>query len=258
MLFINPQIDRLQLIDERLHQQYTKLVSRTEICSEDVELVLLPDTNQPDEVHLLIRIAMDFSVLPGRHTVLSNDAAMLLVTFQGPTWNRITPTLYFSKNLEETFGSSSIQHLPSFPKDKMLMDYVHEVKKFISDKIKLITTNFEKKMGFIMAVACHQPAAVIEYDAIDYNYIVIILTHKDFDFLVSFNLSSTFPADQPKVTLQSIYHMSSKTQVYKHVLVDHIPYSPRWTPTAMVTRAFEHIMTKEIHKFRSISMQKRR
>ncbi|XP_063974823.1 BRISC and BRCA1-A complex member 2-like [Diachasmimorpha longicaudata] len=252
------QIDQLNQLSDRLKMEYTTLISETDICMEDVELILLPDSNQPDEVHFLIRIAIDFSRLPGKHTVLTNDAAMLLVTFHGPHWNRITSHLYFSKNLEETIGSVSSLHLPGFPGEKRLMEYVPEVKKCINDKINLIVVNFEKKRGFIEAFLCLHRRSVLEYDAVAFSYIVCLFHLQDFHFLLSFQLTATFPRDPPRIMMESIYHMTSKTELFKQMLGDTVPYSPRWEPEMMITKALNHITKEEINKFKNISMKQRR
>ncbi|XP_015122889.1 BRISC and BRCA1-A complex member 2 [Diachasma alloeum] len=252
------QIDQLNQFGDRLNIEYKALLSETEICSEDVELILLPNSTQPEEAHFLIRIAIDFSKLPGKHAVINSDAVLLLVTFQGPHWNRITPHLYFSKDLEETFGGSNALHLPSFPEDKSLMEYVPEVKKSINDKINLLITTFEKKRNFVNAVLCLQSVSVLEYDAVNFDYIVCLLAHQDFHFLLQFHLPPTFPRDAPRITMQSIYHMTSKTDLFKHVMVDFVPYSPRWEPEMMFTKALNHIITKEVDKFKNISMKYRR
>lgn len=115
--------------------EYSTLIGETEISKEDIEVIMLPLGTKPTEARFLIRIVMDYSRLPPRINKSQNDEAMLIITFYGPDWNRILPQLYLSKTLEDIFGGPESLHIPPFPPNKYLMDYVPEVKKFIEEKV---------------------------------------------------------------------------------------------------------------------------
>lgn len=119
--------------------EYSTLVGETEICKEDIEVMMLPLGSKPMEARFLIRISMDYSRLPPRANKSQNDEAMLLVTFYGPDWNRVLPQLYVSKTLEDAFGGPESLHIPPLPPNKYLMDYVPEVIKFIEEKVHIIS-----------------------------------------------------------------------------------------------------------------------
>lgn len=115
--------------------EYSTLVGETEICKEDIEVMMLPLGSKPVEARFLIRISMDYSRLPPRVNKSQNDEAMLLVTFYGPDWNRILPQLYLSKTLEDVFGGPESLRIPPLPPNKYLMDYIPEVIKFMEEKV---------------------------------------------------------------------------------------------------------------------------
>lgn len=115
--------------------EYSTLVGETEICKEDIEVMMLPLGSKPIEARFLIRIAIDYSRLPPRVNKSQNNEAMLLVTFYGPDWNRILPQLYLSKTLEDVFGGTESLRIPPLPSNKYLMDYVPEVIKFMEEKV---------------------------------------------------------------------------------------------------------------------------
>ncbi|XP_012271396.1 BRISC and BRCA1-A complex member 2-like [Orussus abietinus] len=248
------QIDQLAKHGQRLQLEYYKLINETEVCTEDVEVILLPSTIKPKEARFLIRMAMDFSKLPARSSRPHNDAAMLLVTFIGPEWTRKIPQLFLSKSLEEAFGGSTALHIPPFPPEKYLMSYVLEVKKFMKEKINFLALCCDRKKSFISSLLLLQHGSVIEYDAIEFTQISILMEHRDFYFMIHFHLPARFPKEQPQITLQSIYHMTSQGKLYSE-LVEDVPYSPRWEPIQMVTRALSHIIDNEVQKFQANSVR---
>lgn len=248
------QIDSLGKQGERLQFEYSTLVGATEICAEDLEVVLLPTGVRPVEARFLIRMALDFSKLPERTAHPQDDEAMLLVTFNGPDWNRIVPELYLSKSLEEAFGGAASLHVPPFTSSKCLMDYVPEVKGFINEKINLLAMCFEKKKNFIAALLLLKRGSIIEYDAVESCHATVLIEHRDFYCLVHFKLPATFPKDPPQITLQSIYHMTSLGTLFCQNVED-LPFSPRWTPFEMATKALNHIIEKEVPKFQTNSVK---
>ncbi|XP_050445514.1 BRISC and BRCA1-A complex member 2-like [Cataglyphis hispanica] len=241
---------------ERLQFEYSTLVGETEILTEDIEVMMLPLGTKPTETKFLIRIAMDYSQLPPRINKSQNDEAMLIITFCGPDWNRILPQLYLSKTLEDIFGGPESLRIPPFPPNKYLMDYVPEVKKFIQEKMHNVIQSFESRRSFITVLIVSQRGSILEYDAIEFNWISMLMEYRDFHFLIHFHLPSTFPKEKPQVTLQSVYHMTSQGTLYKEVL-DDIPYSPRWQIVLMVDKLLTYILENAVKKFQANSMKNR-
>uniref|UniRef100_A0A9J8BRW2 BRISC and BRCA1-A complex member 2 n=1 Tax=Cyprinus carpio carpio TaxID=630221 RepID=A0A9J8BRW2_CYPCA len=77
---------------------------------------------------------------------------------------------------------------------------------------------------------------VVEYDAVGFTKLTLLLMWKDFCFLVHVDLPLYFPRDQPTLTFQSIYHFTSSGQLYSQVQKSY-PYSPRWDGNEMAKRA---------------------
>ena len=250
------QVHLLGQQGDRLQFEYSTLVGETEIYTNDIEVIMLPLGTKPTEARFLIRISMDYSRLPPRINKSQNDEAMLIITFYGPDWNRILPQLYLSKTLEDIFGGPESLHIPPFPPNKYLMDYVPEVKKFIEEKIHNVVQSFERRKSFIAVLIILQRGSILEYDAIEFNWISILLEHRDFHFLIHFHLPSTFPKEKPQITLQSVYHMTSQGTLYKEVL-DYTLYSPRWPITIMVDKLLTYIMENAVQKFQANSIKNR-
>ncbi|XP_011637553.1 BRISC and BRCA1-A complex member 2-like isoform X1 [Pogonomyrmex barbatus] len=251
------QIQLLGKQGDRLQLEYSTLVGETEICKEDIEVIMLPLGTKPTEARFLIRISMDYSRLPPRINKSQNDEAMLLITFYGPDWNRILPQLHLSETLKNAFGESESLHIPPLPPNKYLMDYVPEVIKFIEEKINNVVQCFESRKEFIAVLIVLQRGSILEYDAIEFNWIYILLENRDFHFLVHFNLSSTFPKEKPQITLQSVYHMTAQGTLYKEIL-DDVPYSPRWSMMIMVNKLLTYIIETAVQKFQANSIRNNR
>ncbi|XP_018045422.1 PREDICTED: BRCA1-A complex subunit BRE-like [Atta colombica] len=250
------QIQLLGKQGDRLQLEYSTLVGETEICKEDIEVMVLLGL-KPMEARFLIRIAMDYTRLPPRINKSQNDEAMLLVTFYGPDWNRISPQLYLSKTLEDAIGRPESLHIPPLPPNKYLMDYVPEVIKFMEEKINSAIQCFENRKEFIVFLLVLQRGSIVEYDAIEFNWIIILLEHRDFHFLIHFNLPSIFPKEKPQITLQSVYHMTSQGILYREVL-DDAPYSPRWPMKLMVDKLLTYIIENAVQKFQANSVKNNR
>lgn len=251
------QIHLLGKQGDRLQLEYSTLLGETEICKEDIEVMMLPLGSKPVEAKFLIHISMDYSRLPPRVNKSQNDEAMLLVTFYGPDWNRVLPQLYLSKTLEDVFGGPESLRIPPLPPNKYLMDYVPEVIKFMEEKINNVVQCFESRKEFIAILIVLQRGSILEYDAIEFNWITILLEHRDFHFLIHFNLPSTFPKENPQITLQSMYHMTSQGTLYKEVL-DDVPYSPRWPIMLMVDKLLTYIVENAVQKFQTNSVRNNR
>ncbi|XP_011156053.2 BRISC and BRCA1-A complex member 2 [Solenopsis invicta] len=251
------QVELLGKQGDRLQFEYSTLVGETEICKDDIEVMMLPLGSKPMEAKFLIRICVDCSRLPPRINKSQNEEAMLLVTFYGPDWNRISSQLYLTKTLEDAFGGSETLHIPPLPPNKYLMDYVPEVIKFIEEKINMVVQCFENRKQFITVLIVLQRGSVLEYDAIEFNWITILLEYRDFHFIVQFHLPSIFPKEKPQITLQSVYHMTSQGTLYKEVL-DETPYSPRWPMKVMINKLLTYIIETAVHKFQANSIKNNR
>ncbi|XP_011702685.1 PREDICTED: BRCA1-A complex subunit BRE-like [Wasmannia auropunctata] len=251
------QIQLLGKQGERLQVEYSTLIGETEISKEDIEVMMLPLGLKPVEARFLIRISVDYSRLPPRTNKSQSEEAMLLVTFYGPDWNRILSQLFLSKTLEEAFGGTESLHIPPLPPNKYLMDYVPEVIKFMEEKINSVIQCFESRKDFIVGLFLFQRGSLLEYDATEFNWISILLEHRDFHFIVHFHLPSSFPKEKPQITLQSVYHMTSQGTLYNEVLND-VPYSPRWPIRIMVDKLLTYIVENAVQKFQANSIRNNR
>lgn len=226
--------------------EYSTLIQQTEICDEDLEIILLPDALNPTEAHFLIRIAGDYSKLMKNPIGNSNNIAVMLhVVFQGVNWQRITPQIFFSSSLIDALGNPSDLHIPQFPPIKTLMDYVPEIKCTINKKINEVVENYEKKKEYINTLLCIQGGNIIEYDANDFSMITLLMEKNDFHFLVYINLSLKFPTDAPKIELHSIYHLNTRNDNLFKETLNNIPYSPRWDVKRMLGHALACITQKQ-------------
>jgi len=116
---------------------------------------------------------------------------------------------------------------------------------------------FENRKEFIVFLLVLQRGSIVEYDAIEFNWIIILLEHRDFHFLIHFNLPSIFPKEKPQITLQSVYHMTSQGILYREVL-DDAPYSPRWPMKLMVDKLLTYIIENAVQKFQANSVKNNR
>lgn len=244
-------------LGQRLHLEYSMLINEKKICPEDIEVILLPLGTKPVEACFSIRLDIDFSQLPNRTNQSQNDAAMLRVTFRGPEWSCVTPYLYLSKSLEETFSGAASLHIPPILSDNYLTAYIPTVKKLIVDKINTIVQCFETRKSFVSALLVLQRDCIIEYDAVEFYDITLLLENRDFYFLVHFHLPQTFPKDKPKITLQSVYHMTAQGTLYTHT-VDNYAYNLKWNPRVMISKILTHIIDSEVPKFKENSTKNNR
>ncbi|KAK2575710.1 hypothetical protein KPH14_012099 [Odynerus spinipes] len=204
------QVQLLKRQAERLNLEYSMLIHDMQISPKDIEVILLPVGTKPIEARFSIRLDIDFSQLPPTRTNQSqNNAAMLLVTFRGQDWNCVIPNLYLSKSLEETFSEAASLHIPPILPNSYLTAYIPKVKKLITDKINTIIQCYESRKNFVSALLLLQRDCIIEYDAVEFYDLTLLLEHRDFYFLVHFHLPQTFPKDKPIIKLQSVYHMTA-------------------------------------------------
>ena len=227
----------------RLQFEYSSLVYQTAVCEDDVEVLIgSRSTNIKSgligsAVNFLIRLKIDFSNMPtlqiGEDS--GESAAVLLVTFHSPEGSRITPQLYLSPRVEKALGGSSSLHLPSFPSDRCLMDYVPLVADLLRGRLLAISLAYEKKKEYLGAFCYRMGKAMLEFDAVSFSHASLLLECRDFYFLLHVSVPMNFPRDRPVFIFQSVYH-SSYGKPFK-IRCEEYPYSPRWEPSEMVDRA---------------------
>uniref|UniRef100_A0A9J7ZCZ9 BRISC and BRCA1-A complex member 2 n=1 Tax=Cyprinus carpio carpio TaxID=630221 RepID=A0A9J7ZCZ9_CYPCA len=103
-------------------------------------------------------------------------------------------------------------------------------------KVQYVIQGYHKRREYIAAFLSHFGMGVVEYDAVGFTKLTLLLMWKDFCFLVHVDLPLYFPRDQPTLTFQSIYHFTSSGQLYSQVQKSY-PYSPRWDGNEMAKRA---------------------
>ena len=235
---------QIQLLEkqDRLQLEYSLLMEAGKVKPEDVEMILLPLASKPTEAKFLVSLTVDVSEVPQRTCESKTDMAMLLVTFRGPDWNHITPQLQLSKSLESIFGGPNTLHLPYFSSDSSLADYVSEIKKCIAGKINSLVQSLEKRRLFISAMIARLNGSEIEFDAINFTYLIQLLSIQSFSFILNIQLPPGFPREPPIIRLQSVYHYTEDGIVYSEVLKN-CPYNHQAKPRNMVEKIVKHIFS---------------
>ncbi|KOC70040.1 BRCA1-A complex subunit BRE [Habropoda laboriosa] len=236
---------QIQLLEKqiRLQFEYNTLMRPPEVNPEDVEMILLPFNSKPTEARFLIRLSVDVSQLPNRTCKSKNDTAMLLVTFSGADWDRITPQLHFSKSLKEILGGTGGLHLPHFPPRQILINYVLDIKKYIAERVNSIVQSFEKRRDYLATFIALKRESCIEYDTLNYTYISSLVNLDNFHFVLYIQIPSGFPLEQPIVQFISVYHIISRNVPYTEV-VENCHYNPKWTPCRMIEELYAFILRK--------------
>ncbi|TSM77412.1 BRISC and BRCA1-A complex member 2 [Bagarius yarrelli] len=155
------------------------------------------------------------------------DVALLSVSFEDAEATQVFPKLFLSPSIEHALGGPSALHIPAFPSGGCLIDYVPQVCQLLTNKVQYVIQGYHKRREYIAAFLSHFGMGVVEYDAVGFTKLTLLLMWKDFCFLVH---------DQPTLTFQSIYHFSSSGQLYSQVQKSY-PYSPRWDGNEMAKRA---------------------
>lgn len=112
----------------------------------------------------------------------------------------------------------------------------------------------EKKKEFIASLVLLQPGNIVEYDAVEFSEITILLELRDFHFFIHFNLPLGFPQEEPIIHIQSIYHIISGGKVYSEK-IDHFHWSPRLDFVSSITKILDFIVQEVVHKFQSNSVK---
>uniref|UniRef100_A0A803K2I8 BRISC and BRCA1-A complex member 2 n=1 Tax=Xenopus tropicalis TaxID=8364 RepID=A0A803K2I8_XENTR len=171
----------------------------------------------------LLKLPVDFSNIPIYLLKDSNedpgeDVALLSVSFEDAEATQVFPKLFLSPRIEHALGGSSALHIPAFPSGSCLIDYVPQVCQLLTNKVSVTSQG------------------VVEYDAEGFTKLTLLLSWKDFCFLVHIDLPLYFPRDQPTLTFQSVYHFTNSGQLYSQAQKNY-PYSPRWDGNEMAKRA---------------------
>ncbi|XP_053093317.1 BRISC and BRCA1-A complex member 2 isoform X2 [Pangasianodon hypophthalmus] len=213
------------------------------IFGEDAEFLPEPAELPTGEfsARFLLKLPVDFSNIPIyllKDTALDpgEDVALLSVSFEDAEATQVFPKLFLSPSIEHALGGPSALHIPAFPSGGCLIDYVPQVCQLLTNKVQYVIQGYHKRREYIAAFLSHFGMGVVEYDAVGFTKLTLLLMWKDFCFLVHVDLPLYFPRDQPTLTFQSIYHFSSSGQLYSQVQKSY-PYSPRWDGNEMAKRA---------------------
>lgn len=234
-------------MNDRLQAQYLSLREKADIPDEDIEFTLVPDVNDPIGAHFLIRIALNFSNLPDKFSSLNQDCAILHVNFVGPTWTKAIPEIVLSSKLYNLFGGN--YRIPQFSSNRYLGNYVLDLKKRINEKMASIVTNYEERKDFISTVLLLQQKSLIEYDADDFKFVILMLDHHDFHCLVHIKLSDNYPDESPKITLHSIYHLNKNDLLTLNI--NNVPYNPKWDTFKKVSSHLAYLSEKILGPFKA-------
>lgn len=231
--------------DSRLSFEYTSLVNEADIKKENIE-VFVDDSLKT--VRFLITLDIDFEPLaPVLKSLKVRDEkliAILIVTFQQRVdTSDVKPQLYLSVNIEEILGGEANKHVPSFPLQGCLLDYVPGVQKLLEAKLALVVDNFYKKKKYIEQLLLSYTINILEYDNVSFSKATLLFKSHNFHWLLVISITNNFPRDKPKWMLRSVYYMNSG-QTVTEVLNDY-PYSPRWQPEEMITRAFKYAIDRK-------------
>lgn len=114
---------------------------------------------------------------------------MLMVTFHRPDGSNIQPQLFMSPHVEQALGGVGNKHIPSFPVGGCLMDYVPEVRKLLTDKVKTIIDNYRLKNKYISQLIAQYAMSLIEYDSLNFTKATFLFETKNFYWLLIITIS---------------------------------------------------------------------
>ncbi|XP_077522457.1 BRISC and BRCA1-A complex member 2-like isoform X2 [Amblyomma americanum] len=247
---------QVSMLDDspRLQFEYSSLVHQSDIAESNIQ-VHLNKKNPGTPVRFWITLPIDFSRLPPVFAKenLSEDMAILQVTFQSPEGSRILPQLFLSPRVE-ALGSSMAIKLPPFNKDSCLMDYVPQVKQLLEKRVEQVSASFAKRKEYVAAFLNLFGRNLLEFDAEGFASLSFLFEHDDFFFILSIAIPQSFPQDKPSLTFQSAYHTSCGWP-YSITCTDY-PYSPRWEASEMADRA-RTFVTEYVPSFQSSSVKNR-
>ncbi|KAH9376082.1 hypothetical protein HPB48_012285 [Haemaphysalis longicornis] len=234
----------------RLQFEYSSLVHQSDIAESNIQVHA--NWKNPGSP---VRHRVAFSPLQEN---LSQDTAILQVTFQNPDGTRILPQLFLVAKCR-VLGVSSVMalKLPPFNKDSCLMDYVPQVKELLEKKVGTlpVSASFQRRKEYVaafLALFAWKRARVRCRGIL--RACLFFFEHENFFFILSIAIPRSFPLDKPSLTFQSAYHTSCGWP-YSITCTDY-PYSPRWEATEMADRARSFVM-EYVPSFRSSSVKNR-
>ncbi|EEC19399.1 protein BRE, putative [Ixodes scapularis] len=247
------------LLDDfpRLQFEYSSLVHQSDIPETNIQ-VHLNRKNPGSAVRFWITLPVDFSRLPPVFTKenLSEDTAILQVTFQTPEGSRILPQLFLSPRVEEGLGGTMSLKIPAFSKDGCLMDYVPLI--YLLSFFSM--SNYNLLIVAILLLCStfshfHSLQKAVKKD-LALPSLAAVSGARDLalPLLVAVSIPRSFPHDKPSLTFQSAYHASGGWP-YTITCTDY-PYSPRWDPGEMADRA-RIFVTEYVPNFQSSSVKNR-
>ncbi|XP_069624443.1 BRISC and BRCA1-A complex member 2 isoform X2 [Ranitomeya imitator] len=224
----------LQVVKELVQQyhqyQCSRLSESSRLMFEYQTLLEEPQYGENMEIYAGKKNNWDANEDPGE------DVALLSVSFEDAEATQVFPKLFLSPRVEHALGGSSALHIPAFPSGGCLIDYVPQICQLLTNKVQYVIQGYHKRREYIAAFLSHFGTGVVEYDAEGFTKLTLLLTWKDFCFLVHIDLPLFFPRDQPMLTFQSVYHFTNSGQLYSQAQKNY-PYSPRWDGNEMAKRA---------------------
>ncbi|XP_073412433.1 BRISC and BRCA1-A complex member 2 isoform X3 [Dendrobates tinctorius] len=224
----------LQVVKELVQQyhqyQCSRLSESSRLMFEYQTLLEEPQYGENMEIYAGKKNNWDANEDPGE------DVALLSVSFEDAEATQVFPKLFLSPRVEHALGGSSALHIPAFPSGGCLIDYVPQICQLLTNKVQYVIQGYHKRREYIAAFLSHFGTGVVEYDAEGFTKLTLLLTWKDFCFLVHIDLPLYFPRDQPMLTFQSVYHFTNSGQLYSQAQKNY-PYSPRWDGNEMAKRA---------------------
>lgn len=220
-LYKKSQLETLsnQIKFKQWKNQYEELLEVMEISPDKVEVHIEANNNEfeydvPNDdltvVNFLIVLPIDFNQLPeyyqGDGEELINpgeDYVHLNIQLKKLDNPQIKLAMLLSPRVEQLLGRPK---LPKFKKDSTLSDYAQIIQVSIEKQIGLICAQHHARNMFILAIVDAFSRGVVEYDATRFYKITFIYEDfEDYDCLVSVKLGDKFPAERPRVHLQSLY-----------------------------------------------------
>ncbi|XP_031786020.1 BRISC and BRCA1-A complex member 2 isoform X2 [Nasonia vitripennis] len=236
------QLNLLKIYAERSHIDFQSFVKGVPL--ENLEIMVSIRSKQT-RFQILVKFFIDQSNTKAQQFQGWN---ILLLNIRGTSLSYVTPELYLSPSIKNCLYGIDLEHIPLINENQELADYLFAIKNYISEKIAIYSSCFEKRKQFIISLLVLQYATVLEYDAISYRKVSLHLKNSDIYFILSFVLPLNFPEEQFCLSLHSIYHMTDQgTPFFKHI--GNIPYSPRWEPKQMIAKALQRVLDAEMPFF---------
>ncbi|GAB6020477.1 hypothetical protein CHUAL_003166 [Chamberlinius hualienensis] len=242
---------QLSLIEDysRLQFEYSSLIQQKGFSKSGIE-VLVDRKVKNGPVKFFIKLPCEFSQIPGVDKNNGNTA-VLLINFQSPNGSKVQPQLFLSAKIEESLKGMSLR-LPPFPNGGYLIDYLPTVCKLLQEKIDILVNGLQKRKDYFAAFLRRFGKFVLEYDKTNFEKMSFLFEWKNFYFVFNIEIPRFFPEDKPRLTFQSIYHLTNE-QPFTTLTVDY-PYSPRWSAVEMADRTKKFLL-EYIPEFQKTSIR---